>query len=155
MKTRKTIMILLILSFLIINISAVYSSWYDWSRYEQDGYSFEIPDGFHYAIGPGSDDNEYLVDEAGGKYTDFGSNRISIHIGGGNWLYENATLILKYNDTLDFYNTGNSTLGVYKTDNGTNITIHIYCWHDRIYDNQRAEMDVDILKTMFDSVRVD
>ncbi len=74
METKNKIILLSLVIFLIYNISIVSSSWYDWSRYEYEGYSFKIPEGFHFIYGPGSDDNEYLVDKAGGRYTDFGSN---------------------------------------------------------------------------------
>lgn len=154
MRTRKQIILLMIVLIFIINSSIVYSSWYDWSRYEQDGYSFKIPEGFHHTLGHGTDDNNYLVDNLGGSYTDFGSNRISIRVS-NKINTENMTLLLKYNDTINIYTHGNSTTGVYETDNGTFISISVYCWQHRIYDNERMEQDVNIIKGMFESVKVD
>ena len=150
----KKLILILILITLLINTTVVFSSWVDWSRYEQDGYSFKIPEGFHHAYGPGSDENEYLVDNAGGAYTDFGSNRISIYVS-DKVNNENRTLLYEYNNTLNFYNSGNTTIGVYETDNGTFITIVIYCWHHRNYDNERIEIDIRIIKTIVDSIKVD
>lgn len=151
---KKKFFLLLLFCILVLNISAVSSSWLDGSRYETGGYSFKIPEGFHFTYGPGSDEGEYLVDEAGGAYTDFGSNRISIIVSNMS-NNDNNQLIYTHNNTLNFYNNGNSTIGVYETDNGTFITIIIYCWQDRYYDNERAEQDINILLGMFESIKED
>ena len=168
MRTRKKIILLLLVLILIVNTSIVYSSLIDRSRYETGGYSFKIPEGFHHALGPGTDDNEYLVDEKGG-YTDYGSNRIFIGTTNENLDLEsknNFTLLLKLNETTSFYTAKlkpwvsnqdlrNMTIGIHKTNNGTTIIIYLQNSLNVEYDNHKVESDIDIIKGMFDSVKKD
>ena len=152
-----------------MNISIVYSSWYDWSRYEHEGYSFKIPEGYKVSSELQADwGDDYLVEDWG--YNDPGS-RIYIYTN-----FEDITdyytsyshiqtpenpdnfkEMIKYNDSAIIYTDGKyDIIGEYKTENGTTIIIDIY--HSSLsgeFNNEKIEEHANIIKELFDSVRTE
>ncbi len=173
MEKRNNIIFILVI-LLIINISTVYSSWYDWSRYEHEGYSFKIPEGYKVSSKFEADwGDDYLVEDWG--YNDPGT-KISVHTEYKD-IYEyyyfitqptpinppdhpivhNIKEIAKINDSAIIYTDGvDSTIGELKMENGTTILISVTHSHfEGNYTEYYMEYHANIIKEMFDSVKAE
>ncbi len=159
---NKKIILTLVLILLLINTSLVFGSWYDWSRYEHEGYSFKIPEGYKVGAKLQAEwGDDYLVEDWG--YNDPGTS-ICIYTQYDD-VYDryseggNVKEIRKHNDTSTIYSYDNGVIGEIKTNNGTTILIELS--HSRFRGNYTEnrkyyeERYVDIIEGMFDSVRVD
>ena len=172
---KKKLVIIALLIVLLANVSTVSSSWYDWSRYEQDGYSFKIPEDYYVGVAGGSNPYYLLVEDNIGNNREIIGNRMRVITTTDKEFIEKynedyivdeydrdksgkINEILKYNNSTTFYKISNerrnTTVGIYKTDNGTYIIItHFHAFGVINNDEERIQKDINIINGMFESVR--
>lgn len=163
MKNKKLLVVILLIV-LLVNISTVYSSWYDWSRYEEGKYSFKIPEGFETKYHELSGQT-YLSSDIGTIDIHFGSE-IGIKAVEEHEFYSNTKKILQYNDTTSFYTTtitnkynntkSYSTTGALKINNETYLQITMVPSNQLSESdyNKTIERDINIIKGMLESMEI-